>query len=350
LPELISNNDAIIVTTPINTHYEVVKQVLEAGKHCFVEKPLCDNLKEGYELCALAEKQGVVLQVGHIEQFNSELIKECNPVHITAIRDTNQIIFDSVLDLMIHDIEIVQRFVSKPILNVKLNSKFYEKTALVSFVDSPVTAEFRVIQNIADTQRKLLIAESDGSIREVNLMGASNNALEDELTNFVDSCLGQAVPKTDGWRALRAVHTALRIKSHGGNTKVWQPANIYPTAMIGNDVSIGAFSEIGNNVVIGDKTRVGSSVFIPEGVYVGKDVFLGPRVTFANDKFPPSGKENWKRTIVEDGARIGANVSILPGVRIGAGSLVGMGSEVTKDVAPGVVVYGNPAKDLGSER
>jgi UDP-2-acetamido-3-amino-2,3-dideoxy-glucuronate N-acetyltransferase len=128
------------------------------------------------------------------------------------------------------------------------------------------------------------------------------------------------------------------------NVTIWYPANVYGSAKIGQDVSIGMFSEIGHNVKIGDRTRVGALSFIPEGVEIGSDCFIGPRCTFTNDKYPPSGKEAWLPTIVEDGARIGAAVTIICGVRIGKNALIGAGSVVTKDVPEGATAYGVPAE------
>ena len=130
------------------------------------------------------------------------------------------------------------------------------------------------------------------------------------------------------------------------DARIWNPCNIYSTAKIGKDVNIGTFSEIGPNVVIGDRVRIGGGCFIPEGVVIEDDVWIGPHVIFSNDKFPPSPKDKWLQTVVKRGARIGASVSVLPGVVIGEGALVGMGSVVTKDVGPNEVWAGNPAKQL----
>ena len=126
-------------------------------------------------------------------------------------------------------------------------------------------------------------------------------------------------------------------------TKIWQPCNIYPTAKIGNDGSIGTFCEIGNNVKIGDRVRIGAMCYLPEGVKIEDDVFLGPRVTMTNDKYPPSGKEHWKKTVVKKGAAIGAGVTIICGVTIGENALVGAGSLITKNIGAGEKWYGVPA-------
>lgn len=125
---------------------------------------------------------------------------------------------------------------------------------------------------------------------------------------------------------------------------IWEPSNVYDSAKLGHGVSIGKFSEIGHNVEIGENTRVGALCFIPEGVTIGKDCFIGPRVTFTNDKYPPSGKDNWLPTVVEDHAAIGAAVTVICGVRIGKGALIGAGSVVTKDIPDGVKAYGVPAE------
>jgi len=128
--------------------------------------------------------------------------------------------------------------------------------------------------------------------------------------------------------------------------KAWHPVNIYPTAKIGNNVSIGMFSEVGSNVVIGDNVRVGAMCFLPEGVVVERDAWIGPNCIMTNDKFPPSGKENWEKILIRQGARIGAGSTILPGVEIGEGALIGAGSVVTKNVPAGETWVGVPAKRL----
>ncbi len=135
------------------------------------------------------------------------------------------------------------------------------------------------------------------------------------------------------------------IAYNRGRTKIWPPCNIYPTAQIGENVNIGAFTEIGPNVVIGDNVRIGAMCFIPEGVFIAGDVWIGPRVTFTNDKYPPSGKDNWQKTVVKSGARIGAAVTILPGLIIGKNAIIGAGSVITKDVPAEEMWIGVPAKN-----
>lgn len=130
------------------------------------------------------------------------------------------------------------------------------------------------------------------------------------------------------------------------NIKVWYPANIFLSAKIGNNCSIGMFSEIGENVEIGDNTRVGMGCFIPEGVSIGKNCFIGPRSCFSNDFYPPSPKEEWRKTVIEDNVSIGANVCIRPGVVVKSGSLIGMGAVLTHNVPGNEIWIGNPGRKL----
>jgi UDP-2-acetamido-3-amino-2,3-dideoxy-glucuronate N-acetyltransferase len=130
---------------------------------------------------------------------------------------------------------------------------------------------------------------------------------------------------------------------------VWLPSNVYETAEIGQGVNIGVFSEIGP-CVIHEGVRIGAMCFIPEGVTIEKGAWIGPRCTFTNDRFPPSDKSRWQKTYVREGARLGAGVTVICGVTIGEGALVGAGSVVTRDVPPGEIWAGCPAKKLKRRR
>ncbi len=115
---------------------------------------------------------------------------------------------------------------------------------------------------------------------------------------------------------------------------------------IGNNVSIGSHSVIERDCVIGDGARLHSNVFIPEYTRIEDGAWIGPNVVLTNAEYPKGmhSKKMLKGPIVEQGAKIGANATVLPGVRIGRNSLVGAGSVVTKDVPEGSVVVGNPAR------
>lgn len=124
--------------------------------------------------------------------------------------------------------------------------------------------------------------------------------------------------------------------------------------LIGNNVSIGTFSEIGHHVKIGNNARIHSRCFIPEYTEIEDGAWIGPCVVITNTYHPlcKHAKECLKRTrvIVKEGAIVGANSTILPGVTIGKKAIVGAGSVVTKDVPDGYVVFGNPAQPYLSDR
>ena len=133
----------------------------------------------------------------------------------------------------------------------------------------------------------------------------------------------------------------------GKGSKVWhEEKSVLLDCEIGEDTVIHAPVWIGDDVVIGSRCKVQAFAFIPEGVHIGDDVFIAPHVCFTNDKNPPSGRANWLQTIVMDGARIGANATILPGITIGKNAIVGAGAVVTKSVPPDTTVIGNPAKAI----
>ena len=135
----------------------------------------------------------------------------------------------------------------------------------------------------------------------------------------------------------------------GHGTRVWAFAHILPGAVIGAECNIcdGVFIE--NDVVVGDRVTVKCGVQLWDGVRLEDDVFIGPNATFTNDRFPRSRQypEAFAQTVVRKGASIGANATLLPGVTIGQGAMVGAGAVVTKDVPPYAVVTGNPARIRG---
>lgn len=147
------------------------------------------------------------------------------------------------------------------------------------------------------------------------------------------------------------VHSAALCESNhiGERTRIWAFAHILPKAKIGNDCNIcdGVFVE--NDVIIGNRVTIKCGVQLWDGTRVGDDVFIGPNATFTNDNFPRSKKypDKFDGIIIENGASIGANSTILPGIRIGARAMVGAGAVVTKDVPTEAIVVGNPARISG---
>lgn len=139
----------------------------------------------------------------------------------------------------------------------------------------------------------------------------------------------------------------------GQRVKIFAFTNLYGCT-IGDDSKIGAFVEIQKGARVGARCKVSSHTFICEGVAIEDEVFIGHGVTFINDRFPRATNDqgslqseaDWKceNTWVRKGASIGSGATVLCGVTIGEKSIVGAGSVVTKDVAPGEIVAGNPAR------
>ena len=138
----------------------------------------------------------------------------------------------------------------------------------------------------------------------------------------------------------------VQSKQIGEGTRVWQYVVILPGAVIGRDGNICSHCFIENKVVVGDRVTVKCGVQLWDGVTLEDDVFVGPNATFTNDLIPRSRNASAKLlpTIVKKGASIGANATILPGITIGEGAMIGAGSVVTRDVPPGSTVVGNPAR------
>jgi acetyltransferase-like isoleucine patch superfamily enzyme/dTDP-4-dehydrorhamnose 3,5-epimerase-like enzyme len=135
----------------------------------------------------------------------------------------------------------------------------------------------------------------------------------------------------------------------GENTRIWAFAHVLPGATIGKDCNICDHVLIENDVVIGDRVTIKCGAQLWDGLRVADEVFIGPNVTFSNDKYPKSKQYQPKveETFIGRGASIGGGASILPGLRIGARAMVGVGAVVTHDVPPRAVVSGNPARITG---
>ncbi|TMD96740.1 MAG: N-acetyltransferase [Chloroflexi bacterium] len=144
----------------------------------------------------------------------------------------------------------------------------------------------------------------------------------------------------------------------GKDVVVFHPelVNLYG-CKIGAESKIAAFVEIQRGAVLGRRVKVEAFVFIPTGVTIEDGVFIGPHVCFSNDRYPSSvddsgallGSGDWEvtPTFVRKRASIGANATIVCGVTIGEGAMVGAGATVTHDVPPDSLVVGNPARLVG---
>ena len=145
----------------------------------------------------------------------------------------------------------------------------------------------------------------------------------------------------------------------GAGTKIWAFAHVMDGAVIGADCNIGDHVFIETGATVGNGVTIKNNALIWKGVNIADYAFIGPNVVFTNDRRPRSSRlplmkqknfseKDWLvETFVEEGASIGANATILPGVRLGRYCMVGAGSVVTRDVEPFALVVGNPACVLG---
>lgn len=137
----------------------------------------------------------------------------------------------------------------------------------------------------------------------------------------------------------------------GEDTKIWYFCHVQSGAVLGDKCSVGQNVNIANNVQIGNGVKIQNNVTIYEGVILEDDVFCGPSMVFTNDLTPrskyPKGAANYKRTLVRQGATIGANATIVCGNTLGKWSMIASGAVVTKDVLNHALMAGVPAQQIG---
>ena len=138
--------------------------------------------------------------------------------------------------------------------------------------------------------------------------------------------------------------------SIGAGTKIWHFSHIMSNCVLGAKCNIGQNVVVSPKVVLGDNVKVQNNVSIYTGVICEDDVFLGPSMVFTNITNPRSAvirRDHYVETLVEKGASIGANATIICGNKIGKYALIGAGAVVTKEVPPYALLVGNPAKQIG---
>ncbi len=156
------------------------------------------------------------------------------------------------------------------------------------------------------------------------------------------------------------VHETALVESDvsiGARTRVWHHAHVRTRARLGARCIVGKGAFVDFDVTIGDDSKLQNYACVYHGVTLGRGVFIGPHAVFANDMLPratdpsfaPLRDGDWTvgETKVDDGAAIGANATILPGIHVGTWAMVGAGAVVTRDVAPYALVVGSPARRIG---
>lgn len=144
----------------------------------------------------------------------------------------------------------------------------------------------------------------------------------------------------------------------GKGVQIFGFVNLYGCS-IGAGTKIGTFVEIQKGASVGQRCKISSHSFICEGVTIEDEVFVGHGVMFTNDLYPrssnpdgsPQNDSDWQtvETLIKKGASIGSNATLLAGITVGEGAMIGAGSVVTKNVPPNATVAGNPARILKSE-
>lgn len=177
----------------------------------------------------------------------------------------------------------------------------------------------------------------EGSVIEEGcIIGIKAKGLDDEKTIIGKNAL---------IRAGTYIYAGNKI---GDNFQTGNKANIREKNKIGNNVSIGTLSVIEHHVTIEDNVRIHTQVFIPEYSLLKKGCWIGPNVVFTNAFHPlcPDVKKCLKGPVIEENAKVGANSTLLPAVKLGKNCLIGAGSLVIKNIAENKVAVGNPAKEV----
>jgi len=154
-------------------------------------------------------------------------------------------------------------------------------------------------------------------------------------------------------------HALVETDTIGAETRIWAFAHVMKDVCIGEQCNICDHVFIEEGVTLGNRVTIKNNVFVCKGVEIADDVFVGPCAVFTNDFLPRSGRmpevshryrdeADWlRRTVLARGVSIGANATIVCGVRIGEYATIGAGAVVIRDIAPYALVVGNPSRPIG---
>src|SRR3954463_10388209 len=243
LEEFAEEVDAASIATPTSTHFEIARELLSRGKHLLVEKPIADNTAHASELAEMAAARGLILQVGHVERFNpvlSALEKRLtNPRFIEAHRlspyPSRSTDIGVVLDLMIHDLEIILHLVRAPVASVDAvgvpvlsrgediaNARLrFENGCVANITSSRISPEqmrkIRVFQE--DVYLSLDYQNQSGEVYRRTAKGLERDEVEIEreeplrrqLAAFIECATTGRAPKVSGFQAAAALELAVEI-------------------------------------------------------------------------------------------------------------------------------------------
>ena len=239
--DLIKVSDAVVIATPTESHYRIGKAALEKGAAVFMEKPVTSNVEQAKELIGIAREKGLVFQVGHLERFNPVFAKALpairKPLYIEAVRVSpftgRSTDVTVVLDIMIHDIDLVLSIVRDRVKEVRAHG-FPFVSERLDMANARIEFENGCVANLTASrvavgrERKLLVFEkereysidlmegrltvasrgSDGNMETAEYETAKADAVQHELTEFVQSIRGEAKPSVTGEDGLNALMLA----------------------------------------------------------------------------------------------------------------------------------------------
>jgi predicted dehydrogenase len=242
--DIVDKVDAVSIVTPTVTHYKLAKFFLDKKIHVLLEKPMTETVAQAKKLNAIAKKNKCVLQIGHLEQFNPAIRKlrksDCKPQFIEVHRlcqfnpRANDV--DVVLDLMIHDIDIVLSIVNKKIENIEVSGKKI-LTNLTDIANVRIKFKGNIVANLtasrisSKSERKMRIFSNNSyysidfinnELKKIHKDKKNNfkvkdynfektDALNDEINNFINTCLGKEKSMTTGTSGLEALIVAKKI-------------------------------------------------------------------------------------------------------------------------------------------
>ena len=398
---LLTNIKAFVIATPAFTHYEMVRKALLADKDVFVEKPLALDYHEGAELVMLAKEKKRILMVGHILEYHPAVEKMKDIIDGGKVGKINYIYSnrlnrgkirkeENVLwSFAPHDISLILSimgefpqktsmrggaYVTKGIMDVTVTHFEFSDGAkahiFVSWIHPYKEQRFVVIGSkgmlVFDDLAKNKLMFFPGEEEAIPIKVKKTEPLEAECQHFIESIVTRKPPRTDGESALQVleiltnfgekryfVHETSFVDNDveiGGGTKIWHFCHISKGAKIGKNCTLGQNVFIGCNVRIGDNVKLQNNVSIYEGVTLEDDVFVGPSAVFTNVLNPRSAvsrKHEFKQTLVERGATVGANATVVCGNTIGAHAFIGAGAVVTRSIPEYALAYGVPAEVKG---
>ena len=242
--DVIEKVDAVSIVTPTVTHFSIAKFFLENNIHVLLEKPMTESVSEARKLNSIAKKNRCILQIGHLEQFNPAIRKlkaelnapEFIEVHRLCKFNPRAIDVDVVLDLMIHDIDIVLSLIDKNIKKISVSGKKVI-TNLIDIANVRIEFEDNVVANLTasristknerkmriflknayysvdfiNNELKRLMKSRNNSFKTTSFQFKKSDPLNEEIKNFINTCYGRERSMTSGECGLKALTVAKNI-------------------------------------------------------------------------------------------------------------------------------------------